>query len=63
MHNPCAVIPVYNHETAITTVVDALLAQGLPCILVDDASEPSCARVLDTLAERDRVFLVRLTAN
>jgi len=63
MHNPCAVIPVYNHETAITTVVDALLAQGLPCILVDDASEPSCARVLDALAERDGVFLVRLTAN
>lgn len=63
MHNPCAVIPVYNHETAIGTVVDALLAQGLPCILVDDASEPSCATVLDALAERDNVHLVRLTAN
>ena len=25
MHSPCAVIPVYNHETAITTVVDALI--------------------------------------
>jgi 3-hydroxymyristoyl/3-hydroxydecanoyl-(acyl carrier protein) dehydratase len=44
MHNPCAVIPVYNHETAVGTVVDALLASGLPCILVDDASSPSCAR-------------------
>ena len=43
MHNPCAVIPVYNHETAITTVVDALLANHLPCILVDDASSPPCA--------------------
>ncbi len=63
MHNPCAVIPVYNHETAIGTVVDALLAQGLPCILVDDASTPSCARVLDALAERDHVHLVRLTRN
>ena len=63
MHNPCAVIPVYNHETAITTVVDALLAQGLPCLLVDDASKQSCARVLDVLAERDNVHLVRLTIN
>jgi glycosyltransferase involved in cell wall biosynthesis len=63
MHKPCAVIPVYNHETAITTVVDALLDQGLPCILVDDASRQSCARVLDLLAERDNVQLVRLTAN
>ncbi|MFJ4195156.1 glycosyltransferase family 2 protein [Pseudomonas sp. NPDC089534] len=63
MHSPCAVIPVYNHETAVTTVVEALLAQGLPCILVDDASSRTCAQVLDTLAGRDRVHLVRLTAN
>lgn len=63
MHNPCAVIPVYNHETAITTVIEALLAQGLPCILVDDASSKACAAVLDVLAERERVYLVRLTAN
>ncbi len=38
MHNPCAVIPVYNHETAISAVVQALLASDLPCVLVDDAS-------------------------
>ena len=63
MHNPCAVVPVYNHETAITTVVDALLANQLPCILVDDASSPACARVLDQLALRDNVHLIRLAAN
>ena len=63
MHNPCAVIPVYNHEGAIATVVDTLLANDLPCILVDDASHPACARVLDGLAKGDRVFLVRLASN
>ena len=63
MYNPCAVIPVYNHETAITAVVDALLASGLPSILVDDASSPACAKVLDRLAQRDRVYLIRLTVN
>ena len=63
MHSPCAVIPVYNHETAITTVVDALIASGLPCILVDDASDQACARVLDRLARREMVNLIRLTAN
>ncbi len=63
MHNPCAVIPVYNHETAITNVVDALLASGLPCILVDDASSPACAAVLEQLARRDQVFLIRLAIN
>ncbi|MEB0044822.1 MULTISPECIES: glycosyltransferase family 2 protein [unclassified Pseudomonas] len=63
MHSPCAVIPVYNHETAITTVVEALLAQGLPCILVDDASHPACAKVLDQLAQRKNTVLIRLTVN
>jgi len=63
MHRPCAVIPVYNHETAITTVVDALLTRHLPCILVDDASDESCADVLDQLALRDDVHLIRLATN
>ncbi|WP_263262137.1 glycosyltransferase family 2 protein [Pseudomonas sp. RIT-PI-S] len=63
MHKPCAVIPVYNHEHAVGAVVDALLAQGLPCVLVDDASRPGCAAVLDALAEREQVWLVRLARN
>ena len=57
MHSPCAVVPVYNHESAITTVVDALIASNLPCILVDDASSPRCARVLDRLAQREICLL------
>ncbi|AZD89933.1 MULTISPECIES: glycosyltransferase family 2 protein [Pseudomonas] len=63
MHNPCAVIPVYNHEAAVPTVVDALLASGLSCVLVDDASSPACAAVLEQLAEREQVFLVKLAVN
>ncbi len=63
VHNPCAVIPVYNHEGAVPAVVDALREQGLPCILVDDASSPGCASVLQRLAEREQVFLVRLAVN
>jgi len=63
MHNPCAVIPVYNHETAIATVVQTLLGNGLPCVLVDDASSPACAAVLEQLAENERVHLVRLAVN
>ncbi|NWD50951.1 glycosyltransferase family 2 protein [Pseudomonas gingeri] len=62
-HKPCAVIPVYNHETAVPAVVEALLAAGLPCVLVDDASSPACATVLEQLAEHERIFLVRLPIN
>jgi glycosyltransferase involved in cell wall biosynthesis len=60
----CAVIPVYDHEEAVGTVVDALLAAGLPCILVDDGSGPTCAAVLDRLAAtRPDTTLVRRAAN
>ncbi|AZC22183.1 Glycosyl transferase [Pseudomonas sessilinigenes] len=63
VHNPCAVIPVYNHETAVPAVVEALLARGVPCVLVDDASSQPCAAVLEQLAGREQVFLVRLAIN
>ncbi len=63
MHKPCAVIPVYNHETAVPAVVEALQAAGLPCVLVDDASSPACAAVLEQLAEGENIFLVKLPVN
>ena len=63
MHNPCAVIPVYNHETAVPAVVDALLAAGLPCVLVDDASSPACSAILEQLAQGEGIHLVRLAVN
>ncbi|MFK8330651.1 glycosyltransferase family 2 protein [Pseudomonas sp. BJa5] len=63
MNKPCAVIPVYNHEQAVPAVVAGLLAAGLPCVLVDDASSPACARVLRQLAEQEHVFLLPLAHN
>jgi glycosyltransferase involved in cell wall biosynthesis len=50
MFHPCVVIPVYNHEHAVPKVLGQVLAHGLPVILVDDGSSPSCAAVLDGLA-------------
>lgn len=63
--NVCAVIPVYNHGEAIGEVAGAVRAHGLPCILVDDGSEPGCAAVLDALAAADPegTILVRLPEN
>jgi glycosyltransferase involved in cell wall biosynthesis len=62
---PCVVIPVYNHEHAVGAVLDGVLGHGLPCILVDDASSASCARVLDQLAGAapQQVVLERHAAN
>lgn len=63
MFKPCAVIPVYDHEHAVANVLRAVLAAGLPCILVDDGSGPGCAAVLDTLALEEGVLLERHGGN
>jgi len=62
---PVAVIPVYNHGDAVGAVVANVRGHGLPCILVDDGSDPGCARVLDALARvpEGDVTLVRLARN
>jgi glycosyltransferase involved in cell wall biosynthesis len=48
--NPCAIVPVFDHEHAVARVVAAVRAAGLPCLLVDDGSGVACARELDRLA-------------
>ncbi len=65
MFRLCVLIPVYDHEHAIGAVVDAVLGHDLDCVLVDDGSKPSCARVLDALAAAwpGRLALVRHAHN
>ena len=58
----CAVVPVYNHAITIAAVVAALRANDLPCVLVDDGSDASCAAVLDSLVDA-AVELLRLPLN
>lgn len=65
MFSPCVVIPVYNHEPAVSAVVNGVLRQGLPCIIVDDGSSAACAAALDELAAAapSRVTLMRHVVN
>ena len=62
-HKLCALIPVYNHGTTVAAVHAQLVAQGLPCVLVDDGSEPSCAAALDALAAQPHTHLLRRAVN
>ena len=63
-YRPVAVIPVYNHPATIGAMVAGVRGHGLPCLLVDDGSEPGCAAVLDALAASvPGVTLVRLPVN
>lgn len=50
--NPCLLIPCYNHAAPLAAVLARLAEFGLPCLLVDDGSEPVAAAALDALAAR-----------
>ena len=63
MHKPCVIIPVFDHELAVPCVVKTVGNAGLPCILVDDASSPACAAVLQQLAQGEDIYLLRLPVN
>ncbi|MDA1075503.1 MAG: glycosyltransferase family 2 protein [Proteobacteria bacterium] len=60
----CFLVPVYNHGEPITATLQRLEPYGLPCLLVDDGSEPGCARILEQAAEQYAwVDLIRRPAN
>lgn len=63
--NPCLIIPCYNHSAPLAGVLAGLKSLGLPCLLVDDGSEPAAAAALDALAAThgDWVSLLRHDRN
>ncbi|MBJ7538700.1 glycosyltransferase family 2 protein [Marinomonas transparens] len=62
---PAIIIPVYNHEDAISTTLDEVLVYGYPIVLVNDGSSEACTKVLQTLANRhnESVHLLHLNTN
>lgn len=50
---PAILIPVYNHETALVTVLARVLVFGVPVLLVDDGSDEACQQ---TIAQLQRQF-------
>lgn len=49
---PCILIPCYNHAGPLAAVLARLAEYELPCLLIDDGSEPAAAAALDALAAR-----------
>lgn len=60
---PCVVIPVYNHEGAIASVVHSVRACLVHVFLVDDGSDPPCAQALQHLSKLPEVTLIRHDRN
>jgi glycosyltransferase involved in cell wall biosynthesis len=63
MFSACVVIPVYNHEHAISAVVESIRAQGLPLFLVDDGCSVACRQELERLSTLSGVSLIRHAKN
>ncbi|MBL0678539.1 glycosyltransferase family 2 protein [Aeromonas dhakensis] len=62
--NPCLLIPCYNHAAPLAAVLARLAEFELPCLLVDDGSEPVAAAALDALAaQHPWVSLLRHSHN
>ena len=59
------VIPVYNHDRYLPTLVQKLVGMHLPVLLVDDGSTVSCAAVIDAIVQQQpsTVQLLRLPTN
>lgn len=62
---PCLLIPCYNHAAPLAGVLARLKPLGLPCLLIDDGSEPVAAAALDALAKEhgDWLSLLRHPEN
>ena len=71
---PCLLIPCYNHGPALVRMLEGwLAARGseplndetlLPCLIIDDGSQPETVQLLNELAARYHwITLVRLPLN
>jgi glycosyltransferase involved in cell wall biosynthesis len=63
-HNPCILVPVFNHPEGILKVCASLADYGIPCLLVDDGSDEHCREILKKLAQEEEwISLLRLEVN
>jgi len=64
MFKPCVIVPVYNHPEKIRSVIERVIRDGFPCILVDDGSIQPCKGILADLAKNEPgVSLLRFDTN
>ncbi|MBO6685052.1 MAG: glycosyltransferase family 2 protein [Parvibaculum sp.] len=61
---PCAIVPTYRHVDALRGVVERLVAEGLPVLVVDDGNAPEiAAQIADICVGVEGVELLRRETN
>jgi glycosyltransferase involved in cell wall biosynthesis len=62
--NPCAVVPVYNHQQCLAQTIAGIRRHGLSVVMVDDGSNAICKTVMQEVAAADdKVLLVTRATN
>lgn len=60
----CLLIPHYNHERQFLQFLPSLMATGLPCVIVDDGSDPaSLQQVEEFVARHSQLHLFAMQIN
>jgi glycosyltransferase involved in cell wall biosynthesis len=54
----CVIVPVYNHQDAIGTVVGQLKTHGLRCYLINDGSSRACTETLKAIARQESRWII-----
>lgn len=63
MINICVIIPVYNHPLKIDGIIRSLTDLNYHCIVLDDGSDDTCQRILESLEKNSKVSLYRWNEN
>jgi len=62
--NPCALVPVYNHEQVLAQTLSNIRRFNLPVVLVDDGSNDLCKAVMHELSAADtQIHLIERPIN
>lgn len=62
--NPCLIVPHYNHDQLLQTVIDQLQKLNMPLVLIDDgSSDASFAKVRSLVGGADWIDLLRHPVN
>lgn len=57
LFKPLIVVPVFNHAKPVLELVEKISTYLVPCLLVDDGSEPTCRLALEALQQEHAAFV------